>query len=78
MSRGRGIYEKDGLYVESQDEWQMWEGGIYYYEYKYEDRDGYMVNHRAANIHVPVQIVDYLGLKNKDKIMIAIKRKVEE
>jgi hypothetical protein len=63
--------ERDGLTVQSSEEWQMWEGKVYIYHYK---RGGLKV----GEMRVPTGIIRYLNLKHRDSVYFAVKRREEE
>lgn len=62
--------EQDGLYVDSSDHWEMFDTKIYIREGI--SKQGYKT--KARSVCVPIDIVRHLKLKNKDKIVVAIKR----
>ena len=55
--------EEDGTYLEEKEHYESWKTKIYV------GKDNY-----TAYIRVPMSIVRHLGLKNKDRIIVAIKR----
>ena len=62
-----------GLFEDPTKEWQFWKGTIYRYNYNYKRSDGSQGCDKPAQVRVPVDIADYLNLKNKDEIFIAIR-----
>ncbi len=69
--------EQDGLFLESPDHWEMFETTIYIYKSKEKRQHknrGEHTHSQGRVLNVPIQIARHLNLKNKDKIMVAIKR----
>ena len=71
MSRTIRRLEEDGTYIMDKDHFEFFETHIYIYQLhsKYY-KCGY-----SRRIQIPADIVRHLGLKHKDNIMVAIKKK---
>jgi len=74
--------EKDGLYIEDSENWQMWETTFQKYAYTvqktYTIKSGEKRCYKDITFHhkinIPVGIIRYLKLKKGDKIMVAIRK----
>lgn len=62
----RSRLEQDGLFLEEPEQWEMWRGGTYIKR----KQNGAI---RRAILTIPNDIVRHLNLRNKQKVMVAIK-----
>jgi hypothetical protein len=70
--------EEDGLYVEPKEHWEMWETTVYSYEYphQYKTKRGWRKSQSTyTNIRIPTDLIRHLGLKHKDKVVVAIRKR---